>query len=223
MNGVHDMGGMHGFGPVSPEPEASEAVFHTEWERRVFGLALATAPLGLWSLDASRHSRERLDPLTYLGSSYYEKWLAGLESLLVEHDVVSPDELASATSDGPAADALVARRLAGDHVAPMLESGRPYDRPSHGPPRFAPGDRVRVLPVTTAGHTRAVGYARGRFGTIEVHHGCHVFPDRSADGEDVGEHLYGVAFAATELWGAAASAGDTVHIELWEPYLEAAS
>lgn len=222
MNGVHDMGGMHGFGPVDPEPEESEAVFHAEWERRIFGLALATAPLGAWSLDASRHSRERLDALTYLRSSYYEKWLRGLESLLLEHHVVTPAELAGATADGPAPDALTARRLVGEDVVRMLRAGRPYDRESVVAPRFAPGDRVRVRPVTTAGHTRAVGYARGRFGTVEVHHGCHVFPDRSARGEDVGEHLYGVAFTATELWGEAASPRDTIHIELWEPYLEAA-
>jgi nitrile hydratase len=47
-----------------------------------------------------------------------------------------------------------------------------------------------------------------------------VFPDRSAEGERVGEHLYGVRFSARELWGADRSAGDGVRIDLWEPYLE---
>ena len=79
MNGGHDLGGMHGLGPIDAEPEASEPVFHHEWEQRVFALMLATGALGQWSIDVGRHARERQHPADYLRHSYYENWLTGLE------------------------------------------------------------------------------------------------------------------------------------------------
>ena len=88
MNGAHDLGGMHGLGPINPEPEAEEPVFHTEWEKRVFGLNLAAGFLGKWNIDMSRYARERQHPIDYLRNSYYENWLAGLEKLLVEAELV---------------------------------------------------------------------------------------------------------------------------------------
>ena len=84
MNGAHDLGGMHGFGPVNPEPEVEEPVFHSAWEKRAFGLTLAAGFLGKWTIDMSRYSRERQHPVDYLRHTYYENWLAGLETLLVE-------------------------------------------------------------------------------------------------------------------------------------------
>jgi nitrile hydratase beta subunit len=84
MNGAHDLGGKQGLGPIDPEPEAEEPVFHAPWERRVFAMTLATGMLGRWNIDESRHARERQHPVDYLRHSYYENWLAGLETLLVE-------------------------------------------------------------------------------------------------------------------------------------------
>src|SRR5436305_9035654 len=102
MNGGHDLGGMHGLGPINPEPEAAEPVFHADWERRVFGMVRAISALGLWSGDASRYARERQHPADYLRHTYYENWLAGLEKLLVEKGVVTPGELAGGKADGRA-------------------------------------------------------------------------------------------------------------------------
>jgi nitrile hydratase subunit beta len=90
VNGVHDMGGQHGFGPVRPEP--AEPVFHAGWERRAFALTLAMGATGTWNLDASRFARESLPPATYLSSSYYEIWLAALERQLEEYGLVSAAE-----------------------------------------------------------------------------------------------------------------------------------
>jgi nitrile hydratase len=104
MNGGHDLGGMHGLGPI--EPEADEPVFHDEWEQRVFALTLATGALGQWSFDMVRHARERQHPADYLRHSYYENWLAGLEKLLVERGLVAPEELAGGRASAPASDAL---------------------------------------------------------------------------------------------------------------------
>ena len=82
-NSIHDMGGMHGFGPIAPEPD--EPVFHADWERRVPALQLAMRYAGLWTLDGFRSSLENLPPLTYLASSYFERWCRGHERLLIAH------------------------------------------------------------------------------------------------------------------------------------------
>jgi nitrile hydratase len=224
MNGVHDQGGMHGFGPIDPEPEQLEPIFHAEWEKRALALNLACGALGRWNIDASRHSRERLDPVDYLSCSYYAKWIKGLESLLVETGMLTEEELRTGQADGPAPAQMTDRRLAADRVGAAMAAVRPYDMDPTAPPRYQPGDRVRVRDIHTPGHTRAVRYARGHTGTIRTHHGCHVFPDANAHGDRVGEHLYGVAFDAGELWGGETNEyelhdGDTVHIDLWEPYL----
>ncbi len=93
MNGVHDMGGMDGFGPV--EIEKDEPIFHAEWERRTMALTVAMGFQGLWNIDKSRYARENRDPLGYLADSYYERWLYGLEVLLEENGLVSRDEIAA--------------------------------------------------------------------------------------------------------------------------------
>ncbi|MEC8372949.1 MAG: nitrile hydratase subunit beta, partial [Pseudomonadota bacterium] len=102
MNGVHDLGGMHGLGPVDPEPDSEEPVFHAEWERRAFALNLATGFLGKWKFDQGRHARERQHPADYLRNTYYENWLAGLETLLVKAGLVTPEELKSGVAEGRA-------------------------------------------------------------------------------------------------------------------------
>ncbi|HEX9790457.1 MAG TPA: hypothetical protein VGA60_07330 [Kiloniellales bacterium] len=82
MNGVHDLGGMDGHGPIAYEVD--EPVFHAEWERRVFAMTIAMGFYGAWNIDSSRHARERTPAAEYLSSSYYEIWLGGLERLLDE-------------------------------------------------------------------------------------------------------------------------------------------
>lgn len=91
MNGVHDMGGMHGMGPIVREE--NEPVFHTAWEKRVFALVLAMGSWRRWNNDASRHARERIPPARYLESSYYERWLEGLETLLIENGFLTREEI----------------------------------------------------------------------------------------------------------------------------------
>ena len=101
MNGGQDLGGMHGFGPVAPE--ADEPRFHAEWEKRVFGLAMAMGLTGTWNLDASRAAREALPPGEYLTSSYYAIWLKALERQVQAHGLATPEELSSGTVSTPAA------------------------------------------------------------------------------------------------------------------------
>jgi nitrile hydratase beta subunit len=220
MNGGHDLGGMHGLGPIAAEPEADEPVFHHEWEKRVFALTLAAGAPGQWSIDMGRHARERQHPADYLRHTYYENWLAGLEKLLVERRLVSDDELASGKAAGPAGAALRARVLRAADVGRVMAKGSPVEVPSEAPPRFAVGDRVRAINRHPSGHTREPRYVRGRSGVIHEHYGAHVFPDRSAAGQRAGGHLYSVRFEAGELWGDAAAAAGAVYVDLWEDYLE---
>ena len=96
MDGIHDLGGMEGFGPVVPEED--EPVFHAEWERSVLCHVLAVSVAGYFEAGELRHAQERIPPAEYLRSSYYERWLRGLETLLVEKDIVTAAELACGAS-----------------------------------------------------------------------------------------------------------------------------
>ena len=91
MNGIHDLGGMHGLGPIAAE--TNEPVFHADWERRVFGVMIATFAGGNFNVDEFRHGIERMNPADYLGTSYYEHWLHTIEANLIEKGVITRKEL----------------------------------------------------------------------------------------------------------------------------------
>jgi nitrile hydratase beta subunit len=218
MNGVHDMGGMQGFGPV--EPEQNEPVFHSAWEARVLAMNRAMSYAKVWNIDQSRAAIEMLPPVTYLARSYYEKWAIRLEQLLLWRGLVAPDELAAGRSLRPGKP--LPRKLAPEDVGRALSRGS-YGRSPGAPARFRAGDRVRAKTINPATHTRLPRYARGRCGVIETLRGCHVFPDSVAldQGEDP-QWLYTVLFDGRELWGADADPTLKVSIDAWEPYLEPA-
>ena len=218
MSNGHDLGGKPGLGPVGPQPEAQEPVFHAEWEKRVFALTLAAGALGRWNIDKSRQARERQHPDAYLRQSYYENWLVGLETLLLETGLLSAAELAAGRAAEAPAPPPGERVLAAAAVGPTLARGAPVDMPIDAPPRFEIGARVGVVRRQPGGHTRVPGYVCGRTGTIHRHHGAHVFPDASAAGVKEGRHLYGVRFAAADLGHVSAAAA--VYVDLFEDYLE---
>jgi nitrile hydratase subunit beta len=219
MDGAHDMGGVAWSGPVVPEP--NEPVFHAPWERRAFALTLAMAMPGGWNIDMSRFAREDRPPADYLGMSYYQIWLAGLERLMLERDLVASDEIDAAKPLHPAKP--VAKTLTRDGVAAMLHRGGPTEREARHPARFAAGDRIRAKNIHPPTHTRLPRYVRGHLGVIERVLGCHVFPDSNASGagEDP-QWLYTVTFAGRELWGEASDPDLKVSVDAWEPYLEPA-
>lgn len=217
MNGVHDLGGMHGFGQVVSEP--NEPVFHEEWERRVLALNLAVGRIGGWNIDRSRHTRESLPPAVYLSSSYYEIWLRGLERLLVNHGLIDDDELALGRSLRPGPHGKAA--LSVDQIVDGLRRGGPCDRPVHTPALFEAGQTVRAKNINPSGHTRLPRYARGKIGEVELVHGGFVFPDTNADLQ--GEHpqwCYTVRFTGTELWGVDADPTSSVSVDCFESYLD---
>jgi nitrile hydratase beta subunit len=223
VNGVHDLGGMHGFGPVVREPD--EPVFHHEWERRAFALTLAAGFLGRWNLDMSRFAREQMPPAAYLSASYYERWLWGLEHLLVQTGLLTREQAEAVRRGEPpsrqgGASAADVRVLRAADVPRALQNRRAA-RLDDGPaPRFKPGDAVVTRNMHPIGHTRLPRYARGRRGVVDRDHGVFIFPDAHAAGLGKrGEHCYSVRFEARELWGEEASPRDAVYIDLFEPYL----
>lgn len=220
MNGIHDLGGMHGFGPV--EPEQDEPVFHARWEATVVAINFAARAADLFNLDEFRHGIERMAPAHYLNSTYYEHWLDGITRLLIEKGHVDAGELEARSSffeehpDAVATETLVTAPA----PAPPPERVRSVMREQTSPPRFAPGDEVRADSASPAGHTRLPRYARGKQGVVHRYHGVHVFPDTNAHG--LGEQpqpLYSVRFRAQELWGASSDPALAVHLDLWESHL----
>jgi nitrile hydratase beta subunit len=225
VNGAHDLGGMHGFGPVVAEPD--EPVFHAAWERRAFGLTLAMGAWRRWNLDMSRSAREQMPPAEYLATSYYEHWLFGLERLLVEHGFATRDEIArvqrgETTTPPPTGAAAQEGALRADGVHRMLRNRRAARLDDPVAPRFAVGQAVTVRNLHPTGHTRMPRYVRGRRGVVAIDHGVFIFPDSHAAGDGKQpQHVYSVRFTARELWGPTAPVRDSVHVDLWDDYLEA--
>ena len=218
MNSIHDMGGLTCFGPV--KAEENEPIFHAEWERSVFAMNLA-AMVYLGPVDRLRHAMERMDPVAYLGTSYYEHWLAGIEILGKDFGYLTDEEIASGKSSSipelpfPPPDAAMFEEVTKGGMPSTREEGRQQQA-------FKVGDRVRARNIEVTGHTRLPRYVRGREGIVHLAHGTHLFPDTNA--HDQGENpqpLYNVRFEAKELWGENVERKDCLYIDLWEDYLAA--
>ncbi len=206
MDGVHDLGGLDGFGPV--EHEASEPLFQEAWERRMFRVLIGTINSLASPGGKFRHSIERMDPAHYLSSPYYEHWLTGVSTLAVEAGLTTPDEL-ECRAGGPFPLSRPDRGVVPDDPTPRTE------------PRYAVGDEVRVRAWHPPGHTRAPRYVQGKRGTVVRFDGAHEIDDVAAHGGgSVADPLYSVRFTSRELWGEAGADGDVMHVDLFERYLE---
>lgn len=223
MDGIHDVAGMDGFGPI-PYDDGEEETFHERWEGETYAAFVATLGNGFASIDEFRHSIERMPPRLYLESSYYDRWVTALTRLLLENDAIDPDDFAALTAAFAAGEASVPDReepgLLGElnaGVADAYDADAPAEEPS-----FAVGDAVVVRNDHPEGHTRCPRYVRRARGEIVADRGTHVLPDARAHGHEAGEPLYQVAFDGEELWGEAAEPGLAVTLDLWESYLEPA-
>lgn len=226
MDGIHDMGGMHGFGPIVTAED--NRAFHAEWEGRVFAINLAMMAAANQSLDAGRAGIESLPPADYLTQSYFGRWLSALCRSLEASGVFTTEQIQIIQrGEVPDLGGLIPGGDATSEAAPggldLAIQGRPPRREVDTDPAFRPGDRVRGRNMHPATHTRIPRYVRGHLGAVIAWRGAHVFPDTNALG--LGEnphHLYSVRFTATELWGETAHHRDSVTLDLWEPYLEPA-
>ena len=216
MNGVHDMGGMHGFGPV--EREEHEPLFHADWEGRVRAMMGLTTAQGIYHLDEFRFGIERMAPAHYLRSTYFERWLEAVQYNLIQKGVLTAEELNARTEqfrENPEA----AMPPANPDWQPPART--PYTPPPHMTPRYAVGERVIVRNAHPAGHTRMPRYVRGKRGSINIIHGPEICPDTTAHalGDEM-QVVYNVLFEGQELWGESAEPGQTLSIDLWESYLD---
>lgn len=220
MNSIHDMGGMHGMGPINVRED--ERPFHAEWEGRAWGLIRATGPFGPARRRNFRYEHEMLPPADYLQMQYYERFIKVLVDRLLAEKLVTQAELDSGRAD-PASPKYTPR-VTPAAVAAQLAARRSLRRTGvQVRPGFTVGQRVRARNINPVGHTRLPRYLRGHLGTIIADQGVFDLQDTDADGYTLPnrpQHVYTVRFTARELWGDAANARDTVHAELWEDYVE---
>lgn len=204
MDGVHDLGGKQGFGPIRYTHDAT--AFHERWEVRVNSLYAHAVRRGIFNMDEYRHAIERMDPRHYLTASYYERSLTSLATLCVEKGLIPREELEQrARGDFP----LAMPSAAGRGNVPGRES-------------FAVGDRVRVRLDSIAGHMRMPGYIRGKSGVVVGISPAYPFPDAHAHGVAAqDEPTYDVRFRSEDLWPGSADAA-LVHVGVFESYLERA-
>ena len=204
MDGMHDLGGKQGFGPVRHSPSAQ--VFHEAWEKRANALYSLAVKLGVFNMDEYRHAIERMEPRHYLSASYYERSLTSLATLCVEKGLITRDELE--------------QRAGGSFpLALPAAPGRPNAaRREH----FQVGDRVTVRSDLVPGHVRMPAYIRGKTGVVVGESPAYPFPDAHAHGIDaVDEPTFDVRFSTEELWPDSADQAQ-VHVGVFQSYLERA-
>ena len=221
MDGIHDMGGMHGFGPIVREE--NEPLFHHPWESRVLAISVAT-PVPIPG--GSRNNIENMDPAYYLSSSYYEKWLYSRIKGLIDAGVLTPEEMKTRMAllrNNP--NAATPEHSNPDAVRAELVRSRPAGPRSEKiniQPQFSNGDRVKARNIHPEGHTRLPRYVRGKYGTITNYYGIDNLQDAElpAGCTNRQQPLYAVRFEDAELWGSAAETKSAVYLDMWESYLE---
>lgn len=227
MNGVFDLGGTDGLGPVVTQED--EPVFRAEWEKPAFAMFASCFRAGLFGVDEFRHGIEKMDPAEYLLSNYYEHWVHTVEYYAERQGLIDPAELEERTRfyrENP--DAALPQRADPELLAfvdAAVQHGAPAGRESDKVAQFKVGDRVTVKADSPVGHTRRARYVRGHTGEITGAHGTYIYPDSAGNGRgDAPEHLYTVRFTAAELWGPeTADAHGVTYFDVWEPYLVLAS
>ena len=218
MNGIHDMGGMHGMGPIQYTKD--ETMFHAPWEGRVHAMVTAVRATDKLRLGL-RPPIENIPAADYLRMSYYERFLTSIIEGLVASDLVTRAEIENGRPDKPSADPPLAVLPQGALKA--LFAVPPTRRDVAVPARFETGQAVRARNINPVTHTRLPRYARGKTGTVDRDHGVWVFADTAA--LSLGEkpqHVYSVRFSARELWGDQAALQDAIYLDLYDDYLEPA-
>lgn len=223
MNGIHDVGGADGFGPITVEID--EPVFHAEWEKATLSFFPQLAVAGTFNLDEFRAAMEQMNPVEYITTPYYAHWMHSFEVYLNRADPTFGDELEKRTQqylDDPDKPLPENRNHEiADIIGGLAFAGGSFIREATSEPLFAIGDRVRVSHTVPVTHTRKAGYVRGAIGEVVHAHGCYVFPDTSATGQgEAPQHLYAVRFSADDLFGETIADPKTTNIiDLWESYI----
>lgn len=215
MDGIHDLGGKTGYGPVDVnEPEEP---FHNDYEGRMWAMSrIARAPQV--NIDWWRHIRELIDPDDYLNRPYFDSWAQTTIASMIDADVFSREELQTGISKtAPLGQSGILNYT--DVLEQNASLSFSFEKSLEYPPKFVIDDTIKTCTHGHAGHTRLPEYARGKTGVIHSYRGAHIFADDNAKGVERSEHLYTVIFTAQELWGPSAHPADRVSLELWESYL----
>lgn len=220
MDGIHDLGGMHGFGPIPIED--GEYVFRHDWQRRSFGLAQALAGTTPFCADMHRYKIEQLAPIDYLQMDYFEKWAIATSELVKDAGLATAEEIASGRKQF---DVDLAKHVPStpEGLLDAMKNGVDMHYPSSTiKPGFSAGQAVRVSTNSPAGHTRIPCYVRSKTGTIVADNGVFQFADAVAAGAGPQpQHCYTVLFSARDLWGTGVKNGhDKIYLDLAEAYLD---
>ena len=219
MDGVHDLGGKEGFGPVSWQRDRGGEAFHEEWEGRAWGIFMGAGGHPSWTTDWFRHVRERIEPTVNLTSPYFDHWVRTIMAMLIDDGIADKEELLTGRSRfEPKTETYPGLDPSG--VLASLAQSNPHMADVQAAPTFAIGDGVRAKSSSHSHHTRLPAYVRGRIGIVDRHDGGRVLADANAQGDHRGEHLYTVYFKAADLWPEAKGRTDRVYLDLWESYLE---
>ncbi|PKB78521.1 MAG: hypothetical protein BZY88_18075 [SAR202 cluster bacterium Io17-Chloro-G9] len=84
----HDRGGW-----PTDEPIDQSEHEHADWELRVHALHQVLTRKGVRRTDELRRAIESLEPDLYESLSYYERWTAALEIIVVEKGILSNEEI----------------------------------------------------------------------------------------------------------------------------------
>ncbi len=218
MDSVHDLGGKQGYGPI--EVDEPDVPFKYEWEGRMWGISSCSGSSD-WTIDWWRHVREAIDPVDYLTRPYFDSWAQTELAAYVDSGVFTLEEAISGKCQSEAFEAPPSITV-GEAVARDKKRDTSFEVEAVDAPRFSVGDSVVADVVASSHHTRLPAYVRGKPGEITAHHGAHIFPDLSAQGNEEGQHLYSVAFSAQDLWQDCENPSDMIYLDLWESYLEQA-
>jgi hypothetical protein len=173
VDGVHDLGGLHGFGAIPIEID--EPLFHEPWEARVWAMWGAVSP----TIDRFRWTIERMPPPEYLSSSYYERWLWAFERLAAEQGLLDSDVRPQrASMPSPSEPLWDGRFQPGQRVRVRNVTTAAHTRV----PRYLRLHEGLVERVAFAWPSPSDSAATGRYGDLEL--------------------VYTIAFAAADLFGA---------------------
>jgi nitrile hydratase beta subunit len=218
MDGIHDLGGKQGYGPI--EVDEPEGPFHYEWEGREWGISRTARVPGV-NIDWWRHCRELINPEDYLGRPYFDSWAQTDFATYINAGIISIEEVIAGKAlviDPDLAQPPVLTRE--QVVEEDRKKAARFDAEIETDPAFKIGQQVVTLKHGTDHHTRLPQYARDRCGIVQKHHGAHVFPDLSSRGKEIHQHLYSIVFEGTELWPGDVGRNNKVYLDLWESYLK---
>ena len=224
MDGIHDVGGKQGYGAIDVDEvdlyEIGEAFLH-DWEAREWGISRCARTPDI-TIDWWRHCRELIAPVDYLSRPYFDTWAQTDFATYIDGGFFTLDEVLSGhsnTDDAPLDEAPPEAMSKSDAVIADSQKAVRFDAEINDQPVFDIGDRVITNKHGHSGHTRLPQYARNCVGKIHALNGAHVFPDLSAQGKKIHQHLYSVVFKTGELWPDSANKHDKVFLDLWESYL----